>query len=327
MSGKSTLAIISESQVEALIGDDVRFYVDTVEETFAYHGRGTHTQPPKSYMYWHGGCNRLNLMPAYLSAPYDIIGVKCVTSVPDNPRCRGIPRGQSTLLLFSQATGQLLAIFEGTKISAMRTAAMTVVAARHLAPNPTNSLGILGAGPIAFAHVVACYHELGISNVMIFDINRKVTERFADEVRSAFPIEVVEMEDGRAAVSGADVVVTATSSSEAFVDVDWIKPGTLVSNIGVMELKPAVFGVARVVIVDDYVQCTQKPRPLKQAIDAQILDKEAIIEMGKIICGAKVVPRVNGDIIIFNPIGMGMLDVACGKKLLDRARVAGLISA
>ncbi len=105
----------------------------------------------------------LLLMPA---ASRDLTITKLVTVHPKNPRL-GLPTIQGEVIVMRSDTGTRLGILDGETVTKRRTAALSLLAARTLAPSPGGPLLIVGAGALARAHLEAFQVGLGIREVFI----------------------------------------------------------------------------------------------------------------------------------------------------------------
>ena len=119
--------------------------LDLVELAFTERGHGRVQMPPKSYIFFSRDNGDLRVMPAYLEE-LNQAGVKLVNVHPDNPDKHGLATVLATILLFDTDTGTPVCIMDGTLVTAMRTAAASGVAARHLARRDASVLGVIGAG-------------------------------------------------------------------------------------------------------------------------------------------------------------------------------------
>ena len=93
--------------------------------------------------------------------------VKAVGLSPDNSK-RGLPHIGSTVTLFNATTGLPVALLDGSWITAVRTAAITLLAAQHLAPPKSRRIGLIGAGVQARSHLAAFREQFPIDEVMVF---------------------------------------------------------------------------------------------------------------------------------------------------------------
>ena len=321
----SKILFLSEKDLYSLGADSPINYLPAIEDAFKHHGSGKYIQPLKLYMRWNENKNRLNLMPATLPLdPYNLVGVKIVTSVPSNPCLHDLPRGESLLLISSSETGLPRAFLAGRKISAMRTASITTVAAKYLAKQDSQRLGLIGAGPISANHVLclkAAFPQL--SEVSVYDPDHSRVEKFQKMVSRKLDIKVNIKPTYQEAIISKDIVIVATNINTPFIEGRYLSPGTFFGNVGIMEPEVSVIAHSNHIIVDDIEQCTQKDCPLTRAINQSIVKRNNIKELGKIINSKTHFKRAPDDIVFFNSIGMGMCDLVCAFHFIEKAFLQG----
>jgi alanine dehydrogenase len=170
----------------------------------------------------------LLVMPAWQTR--GSLGVKLVTVFPDNGRL-GIAAVQAAYALFDAATGQLLALLDGTELTRRRTAAASALAARYLARADAGRLLVVGTGGLA-PHVIeshAAVRPLRAVRVWGRNFERAaaVARGFADR-----PYAVEAVDDLEAAVRWADIVSCATLARTPVVPGTWLQPGQHLDLIG-----------------------------------------------------------------------------------------------
>ncbi|MDR6167691.1 1-piperideine-2-carboxylate/1-pyrroline-2-carboxylate reductase [NAD(P)H] [Microbacterium paludicola] len=172
------------------------------------------------------------LMP---SESPDAVGIKVATIAPGNTRL-GLPKISAWYLVFDRATLQPAAIVDGTRLTTLRTPAVTAVAVRGLlAADPRGArrridrLAVLGSGPQAIEHATTLAAILPVGEVTIVG---RTPERVEDAVAILRDRGIDARTATLAAARDADVVVTATSSSTPVLDLDDIAPGAVVAAVG-----------------------------------------------------------------------------------------------
>jgi ornithine cyclodeaminase/alanine dehydrogenase-like protein (mu-crystallin family) len=246
----------------------------------------------------------LGVMPAYAGA----LGAKLVTFYPHN---RDVPTHHALVLLFRPETGEPAAVMDGRLITEMRTAAVSAVATRLLARPDAAVLGILGAGVQARSHVEALRLVRPFADVRVW--SPRNARAFADElgVRAAGSAEE--------AVRGADVVLTATTSTTPVLRGEWLSPGTHVNAVGAVrpdwrELDDDVLRGARIFV-------ESRDAATVEAGDV-IAAGRPVVEIGEVLRGSEP-GRIAGDeITLFKSVGVAVEDVATAdlvyRKALDR---------
>jgi ornithine cyclodeaminase/alanine dehydrogenase-like protein (mu-crystallin family) len=134
------------------------------------------------------------------------------------------------------ATGRLLAILDGNLITGIRTAAMSAAAAAALARPDSATIGFVGCGVQAHAHLAAMTSQLpGLARVVAFDSGRDSTRRFAAHAAGR-GFDVAISDDAEALVRTSDVIVTSVPTRQGFkpfLDPAWIRPGGFVTSVDV----------------------------------------------------------------------------------------------
>ena len=189
----------------------------------------------------------LLVMPA--SDP-EIAITKLVTVHPDNPG-RDLPTIQGEVVVMDATTGERLGLMDGSVVTARRTAALSMLAARELAPRPEGPLLIVGAGTQGRAHLEAFRDGLGVSRVFVYSRSSKSAVSLAGHARS-LGLEAEEVEGPREVLDEVSLVVTATTSSEPVLPEE-IPEGIFVAAVGsfepeATEVPPALISTARVFV-------------------------------------------------------------------------------
>ncbi len=179
-----------------------------------------------------GSTAALLLMPAWRQgrADGDLLGVKLVSVFPGNS-ARGLPAVSSSYLLCDGATGQHLALIDGTEITGRRTAAASALAGSFLARADATSLLIVGAGHIAGLLTEAWRAVRPIARVQVWNVRPTGAEALASRLRAA-GFDAARAPDLESAVSQADIISCATLATTPLVRGAWLRPGTHLDLIG-----------------------------------------------------------------------------------------------
>ncbi len=267
-----------------------------------------------------GGVHQpLRMMPAYIAEGTPCYGLKIICVFPGNP-AKGLDAHQGGVLLFSSEDGRLLAMMNGSAITAIRTAAVSGAATRALAREDASVLAIVGSGVQARTHLAAMAAVRPLRLARVASRQFENARRFCREMAPAvpFPIEAVErVED---AVRGADVIVTATTASEPVVRREWLSPGTHVNAVGASQPHKRELDTATIKAASLFVD--RRESALKESGDYLIAAREADLgpdhiraELGEVLIGAKPGRRSNGEITCFKSLGLAAEDVAAAEYL------------
>jgi ornithine cyclodeaminase/alanine dehydrogenase-like protein (mu-crystallin family) len=192
------------------------------------------------------------LMPAWLAGRY--YGVKIVNIAPGNAK-RGLPGLHSSYLLFDARTGAPLAHIDGDEITQRRTVAASALAASYLARTDAKHLLVVGAGRVAQLLPAAYRTVRRLERVTVWARRPEEAQAMAAQVR-ANGLPAFASTDLEAACREADMVSSATLSTEPVVRGAWLAAGSHLDLIGgftpaMREADDACFEGARVFVDTD----------------------------------------------------------------------------
>ena len=206
--------------------------IDSLEVAFKEKGEGRTEMPPKPGVHPGGGDNFIHAMPAYIPA-LKSAGVKWVGGFPENLQ-QGLPYITGLLILNDHRTGIPLAVMDCTWITGMRTGAATALSARYLARPDSEKVGVLGCGVQGRTNIEALGVLFPLKQVVAYDTDPTAAERYADEIRQRFKLEVTAASSPREAVSGCDIIVTAgpiLKKPHATIRAGWMDAGAFASLV------------------------------------------------------------------------------------------------
>jgi ornithine cyclodeaminase/alanine dehydrogenase-like protein (mu-crystallin family) len=257
-----------------------------------------------------------------------------------NRERHGLPRIQGLIVLCDAGNGYPLAVLDSTEITAVRTAAATAVAARHLARPDAEVATVCGCGVQGRVQLAALRRVLPIAAVQLCDVDPEAAARLAAELageRDAGPaairsralrVEVVALADLGAATRRSDVVVTSTPSRRALLGADDVRPGAFVAAVGAdseekQELAPELLARARVV-VDHLEQCATIGE-LHHALDRGVLARADVhAELHEVVAGRRPGRTSPDEVFVFDSTGVALEDVAAAALVYERAVAAGV---
>lgn len=242
-----------------------------------------------------------NIVGGFATMPViagEFLAVKTVTFYPGNA-VGPVPTHQATIELLDRATGQPLAVLDGRLITEMRTAAVSAVAVAALAVE-AKTLGILGSGVQARAHVEALRHVLpvfrGAGRVRLWSRN----EAKAAGLAADLGVEVVPIE----AAAGSDVVVTVTSATEPVLLGKWLSPHSLVVAVGAVgrDRRELDDEVMRGCLIAESRQGSEN-----ESGDVILSGAKVFAELGDVLAGTA--PPLPAGRIVFKSLGMAIEDL------------------
>jgi ornithine cyclodeaminase/alanine dehydrogenase-like protein (mu-crystallin family) len=301
--------------------------VDIVERAYRAHGRGEAVIPAKIVMDLETvGRPRAgaNAMPSYIMDGWNVIGIKWWTFNYDNPTKHNVPSHFPLLILNDPETVAPYAIMEANWMTAMRTGAASAVGVKYLAKKNPKSLFIIGLGYQSRFQLRAVNEVMKIEEVYVNDISKKAEEQFAKEMAEELGLKITP-EPVRDAVQKSDVIITATAANEPLIKFDWVRKGTLISAVGsFQEFDFVTIKSVNKIVVDHLKQTSYIGNLRKWYAKGYFTDREVYGEIGEIVSGKKPGRTSEDEIILYIPIGVSILDLACGSLIFRRAKEKGL---
>ncbi len=248
----------------------------------------------------------LHAMPAYL-VEADVTAIKWVGAYPANPS-HGRAYISGLIVLNDSETGLPLAVMDAAEITAARTAAASAVSIRHLAHAGWRRVAILGYGEQGRQHaqVVAALNPG--AEIRVFAGPRPVEPHSGVEL---YP-------DARAAVEGADVVITAGPMSpdpKRRLDRAWLPDRCLVVPVDFSAYVDArLVEQAAVLVVDD----------ISQFEHYRALGHFAGWPAPAMSLGAALAGTPAGDLRVSCSLGVGAVDAVMAHLVWQRARARGV---
>ena len=268
-------------------------------------------------------------MPAYVQADGgDALAVKVVSLFPKNPeRERRLAFIQAAVLVLDPETGRTVALLEGSSLTAIRTGAGSGAAIDLLARPDSRVVAVFGAGAQGRTQLEAACSVRKIEKAWVFDPSLERAETMVKEMagKGFVPSDLRVANSSKQAISDADIVCTATTSSTpVFTDAD-LKPGTHVSAIGSytpeMQEVPAETVARALVVVDSRSATLAETGDLLRPMQAGLFGEEHIhAELGEILLGRKAGRGSADQITYFKSVGVAVQDAMAAQLALQNAQ-------
>jgi ornithine cyclodeaminase len=254
----------------------------------------------------------LLVMPA---SDEDLAITKLVTVHPENPG-HGRPTIQGEVVVMEASTGTRLGLLDGATVTARRTAALSLLAAREFAPRPNGPLLIVGAGAQGRSHLEAFREGLGVSKVFVASRTPAGAESLAARAED-LGMEATVVADPGAALAEVSLVVTATTSREPVLP-DAVAEGTFVAAVGsfepeAAELPPGLVSGATVV-VDTMEGTREEAGDLIQAEKTGSFRWTGATELEEFL---RRRDRPSGT-VVFKSVGHSLWDLAAARTAFPR---------
>ena len=307
---------------------DMRLAMDAAEESMKLFASGDVIFPEKIVQIFNDETQeRINCLPATFRSKH-VCGVKWVSVFPPNPVKHGIQNLSAVIILSETDHGFPIAFMEGTLCSNMRVGAMGGLAARYLARKDSRSIGLIGSGEQAKMHLIAMKTEF--PSLTDCRVGAKTSEEEDQFIREMSPIfEDMKISgantDLEAAVSDADIIVTATSAQAPLLKAGWMKPGAFYSHVGGWEDEYQVAKNCDKIVCDDWETVKHRTQTLSRMYkDGELSDGDIYGNLIDLVSGEKPGRESDGERTYFNAVGLAYADVGIAHALYERARDAGM---
>jgi alanine dehydrogenase len=227
------------------------------------------------------------------------------------------------VVLFDLERAEVAAVIEADKLGQLRTGGASGVAAKYLAKQNAQTLGVIGCGWQAESQV-ACIREgcPSIERVVAFCRTDERLEEFCRRVGA-------EAGETHRDAAGQDVVVTVTTSTDPVLRGEWLQPGALVCAVGAndpkaRELDNTVLERATFVCCDSREQARLESGDLIEPVQQGILDWLEVHELHEVVAGELSGRESDEDIVLFKSNGIAAWDVAIAETAAVRARERGV---
>jgi alanine dehydrogenase len=300
-----------ETVLQAISPDDA---IDRVRDGFVEYAGGDWAMPPKTYLDAPNGDFRA--MPARGAG---LAILKWVTSFPHNPEA-GLPVVMGVICVSSAADGTPLALIDVRSVTALRTGAVAAVAAQELAREDARSVGIIGCG-LHGAWAARCLAAAEYGPGVCFDPNPEAAGRLAGELGWEA--------GGREEALACDIVTCVTPGESPVVFDGDLRPGLHLNMLGAdgpgkAEAVPSA--VARCSLFCDEWEQASHGGELTGAVEAGLIRREQVRELGEVLTGAARGRSGPEDITLFDSTGLAIQDLALCAALLQAHR-AGRVHA
>jgi ornithine cyclodeaminase len=296
---------------------------EVMREALAQRARGQIQQPLRTMVPLRDAAGFMGLMPAY--SPQAGYGLKALVITPGNPAI-GKDAHQGGVLLFDAQTGEPRALVNASAVTEIRTAATSAVATDLLARPGAAEVAIIGTGVQgrAHAHALAATRELTGIRLAGRDLTR--ARAVAAELAGPLDVPVTAYDDVAAAVAGAAVVVTATSSAEPVLRRAWLAPGTHVNAVGACV--PGARELDTATMAEAAVFADSRESVRNEAGDFLIAEREGVAnpvraELGELLTGVGAGRADDDEITVFESLGLAAEDLAAASYLYEKASRLG----
>lgn len=268
----------------------------------------------------HSDFGVIELMPIADDRTYSF---KCVNGHPGNSRL-GLPTVMAFGVIARVDTGVPELLSELTLTTAVRTAAMSALAARTLARPESRVMALIGNGAQSEFQALAFHHLLGITEMRLFDTDPRATAKLMANLRGTTGLRLLRCDSVAQAVRGADIVttVTADKTQATIITPDMLEPGMHINAVGgdcpgKTELHADVLRAASVFVEFE-------PQTRIEGDLQQMPANFAVTELWKVLQGHAPGRADARAITVFDSVGFALEDFSALRYMRDCAQRLGV---
>jgi ornithine cyclodeaminase/alanine dehydrogenase-like protein (mu-crystallin family) len=318
MEPKGILYLSNEDVRQVL---DLGSAIDITEQALRDHSEGRiiwstpedfAIKPQEGWQSWVTGCALTSV------AGFRIRSIKAAGGSRDASRP---PRGPRRILILSDREGgEIRAIMDEDWCHAVRTGAAATVACRLLARKGAATMAMLGAGDTARAAVPVMAKAFALKEIRVTSRTPESRRIYADEVGKEYGLNIRPVESTEEALRGADIIVSATTTSAPFVQDSWLGDGITVYSIGKhQEMESAFYKKADKFVVDSWEHCKNKSDMQRMLKENYLNERDIYAELPELLAGKKPARESVRERIFIRAIGLVNQDIALAKHIYDSA--------
>jgi ornithine cyclodeaminase/alanine dehydrogenase-like protein (mu-crystallin family) len=300
--------------------------IEEMADVFALLGQGKVDSPLRSKLSVPSG--DVLIMPSMAKRARAEASVKVVSIFPNNKA--GVPSINALTMLVDGETGEPKAMLSGGVLTAIRTGAVSGLSCRYLARKDSRTMGIVGAGGMAYEQVNGVVSGLpSIRKVRIFSMDPAGSRALANRCADSLEVEASVVDEVDRCVRGSDVLVTATTSKTPVFNGSAVEEGTHVIAMG--SYKPETrevdsdFVSRASIFVDSREAVLEEAGDLLIPISEGRLSKSAIkAELSELVSGRKGGRASRSEVTFFKCVGLAFEDNAAGWLAYRRALKLGI---
>jgi ornithine cyclodeaminase/alanine dehydrogenase len=318
--GNEILYLTREECIKA--GPSIDEIIQMVNDTLIAHGKKEYEMPAKIGVHPHEEVF-YHAMPAYVPGKL-ACGCKWIGCYPNNPEKYNLPQTTSLMILNELMTGCPMCVLDGTWITAMRTPAVTVIAANALAP-AAETFGMYGCGVQGIEHVrLAPKTMKNLKKIMVYDIKEEASDILIETLKNEVDAEIVKSNSPEEIAKSCEVLSSATIillEPLGIVKDEWVSKGQTILPCDLNTFwAPETQARADKYIVDSadehmlFADVGYFPDGLPKIY----------CETGEVIAGLVPGRESSDELIVCSNIGMSVFDVVLGQAVLTKALDMGL---
>ena len=321
------IVVLREAELRKCVSVDLETIV-AVENGFTHLARGEAVVPPIVGIDIPENNGDLDIKTAYIRG-LDSFAIKIAAGFYDNGKL-GLPTSSGMMVLVSAKTGfPEAALFDNSYLTQVRTGAAGAIAAKYLAKETVETVGVIGAGTQARYQMMGLKQVRNFSRLLIYGLIPEEVDQYIAEMTPLLGVEIIKADNAESVVRESEIVVTTTPSRQPYLKAEWVHPGLHITAMGAdgdekQELFAGVFGRADLIACDRKAQCLVRGE-LHHALEAHIISQDDdIIELGELTSGSRSGRSTPQQVTVCDLTGVGVQDTAIALLAFQKAEKLGL---
>jgi ornithine cyclodeaminase len=288
-----------------------------IEDGFVAYSQGRVVVPPVGEMVFEKPPGDVHIKYGYIKED-DYFAIKIASGFYENYKI-GLPTSDGLILLFSQRDGKLASILlDECYLTDVRTAVAGQVAAKYMAPSKIDCIGVFGSGVQGRMQVEYLKPVVDCNDITVWGRHQDSLDTYKrDMEKLGYTVQTTT--DAGEVTEKCRLIITATPSQIPLIDVRQIKPGTHITAMGSdthlkQELDPKILQTADVVVADSIEQCLTRGE-ISKTLQAGLIDKEDLIELGNVIAGRQSGRTSDAQITVADLTGVAVQDIQIAKAV------------
>jgi ornithine cyclodeaminase/alanine dehydrogenase len=313
--GKEMLYLTQEEVIN--IGLKEKDILELTNDALVAHGKKDYEMPAKigvhpfSEVFFHA-------MPAYVPSK-KAVGMKWIECYPNNPEKFNLPQTTGLMVVNDVMSGCPIVVMDSAWITAMRTPAVTVIAAAALHPD-AETFGMFGCGVQGIEHVKYIVHTLKkLKKIYIYDVKEEMMDKLIAEVQPEIEVEIIKGKSPEEVTKSCEVLSSATIillDPLAVVKDEWVSKGQTILPCDLNTFWDPVTSKRADKYIVDSIEEHQLFDGMGYFPDGL---PDIVCETGEILAGVKKGRESKDELIVNSNIGMSVCDVVVGREIFNRA--------
>ena len=300
--------------------------LEVVEQVYSMHANGSvmWSDPPSFHMDDDGFHNHWHVKACMLK-DIPVAGVRMYGYFEDSERSTVGTLDSTRLVVISDPeTSVPLAIVDEHWNFSIRSTAAACIACKWMTNPGPKVLGLVGVGSMGRTALQCLSSMYRFEEIRCTSRRPETREAFAEEWSANLGVPVIPVETPEEVVTGADIAVGGTTSTDVVSRVEWLKPGSTFISLARRELDPAGWPKMDKVVIDDFDLNMLAPA-FRDTVEKGYLSRESLYaEIWELVSGQKPGRESQDERVLIHTVGLVSQDVALANFVYRKALEKGM---